>query len=93
MNLLIRFLREPQLAAAWGAEQWNEFLPLARSAGLLGRCLSLMEQHGLLDVAPQRLVDQLQGALNQTRYVPVSYTHLTLPTNTNACRSRWAREQ
>ena len=21
--------------------------------------------------------------------VPVSYTHLTLPTNTNACRSRW----
>ena len=23
---------------------------------------------------------------------PVSYTHLTLPTNTNACRSRWARD-
>ena len=22
-------------------------------------------------------------------HVPVSYTHLTLPTNTNACRSRW----
>ena len=22
---------------------------------------------------------------------PVSYTHLTLPTNTNACRSRWWR--
>ena len=21
---------------------------------------------------------------------PVSYTHLTLPTNTNACRSRWS---
>ena len=22
--------------------------------------------------------------------IPVSYTHLTLPTNTNACRSRWS---
>jgi hypothetical protein len=69
MNLLIRFLREPQLVAAWGAEQWNVFLPLARSAGLLGRCLSLLEQHQLLEAAPPRLVDQLQGALNQTRYV------------------------
>jgi hypothetical protein len=69
MNLLIRFLREPEIAAAWGAEQWNGFLPLARSAGLLGRCLSLLDQHGLRGMAPQRLVDQLQGALNQTRYV------------------------
>ena len=25
--------------------------------------------------------------------IPVSYTHLTLPTNNNACRSRWSAEQ
>ncbi len=69
MNLLIRFLREPGVAAVWAVEDWNGFLPLARDAGLLGRCLHLLDEHGLRESAPRRLVDQLQGALNQSRYV------------------------
>ena len=31
----------------------------------------------------------LYGGLGYNPFNPVSYTHLTLPTNTNACRSRW----
>lgn len=71
MNLLTDFLRDPSIARGWDVAEWNRFLPLARNARLLGRCLYLFEQHGLLEVVPQRLVDQLRGALAQTRYVQV----------------------
>ncbi len=71
MNLLNAFLRDPAIVRGWGAEHWNRFLPLVRNARLLGRCLYLFEQHELLDVVPQRLVDQLRGALAQTRYMQV----------------------
>ncbi|MCG6965100.1 MAG: nucleotidyltransferase family protein [Chromatiaceae bacterium] len=71
MNLLIQFLRRPAIVHKWGVEDWNRFMPLARNARLLGRCLYLLEQHDLLGVVPSRLVDQLRGALNQTRYVQV----------------------
>jgi hypothetical protein len=71
MNLLNAFLRDPTIVRGWGAEHWNRFLPLARNARLLGRCLYLFEQHDLLEIVPQRLVDQLRGALAQTRYMQV----------------------
>ena len=71
MNLLNEFLRDPTVARDWQVEHWNSFLPLARNARLLGRSLYLFEEHGLLDVVPQRLVDQFRGALAQTRYVQV----------------------
>ena len=31
-----------------------------------------------------------QRVLRSTIYIPVSYTHLTLPTNVSRCRSRWS---
>ena len=31
-----------------------------------------------------------RAQLAEAYVTPVSYTHLTLPTNTNACRSRWS---
>ena len=71
MNLLNRLLRDPTIVRAWEVGDWNRFLPLARNARLLGRCLYLFEQNELLDVVPQRLVDQFRGALAQTRYVQV----------------------
>lgn len=69
MNLLIEFLRQPEVVRNWCPDDWNLLLPLARSARLLGRCLYLLQAHELQTAAPQRLVDHLQGALNQTRYV------------------------
>jgi len=71
MNLLNQLLRDPTIIRDWEAENWNCFLPLARNARLLGRCLYLFERNGLLDVVPQRFVDQFEGALAQTRYVQV----------------------
>jgi len=71
MNHLNALLHDPTIARGWGVEDWNRFLPLARNARLLGRCLHLFEQYGLLDAVPQRIVDQLRGALAQTRYMQV----------------------
>jgi hypothetical protein len=71
MNLLCEVLRDPAIIRGWGAADWNAWLPLTRSARLLGRCLFLFERSGLLDQVPQRLVDQMRGALAQTRYVQV----------------------
>ncbi len=72
LNLLNRFLRDPHRSPRTGAPSSGiRFLPLARNARLLGRCLHLFEQHGLLEVVPQRLIDQFRGALSQTRYVQV----------------------
>ena len=71
MNLLGDVLRDPGVIRGWSAKDWNAWLPLTRSARLLGRCLFLFERNGLLDVVPQRLVDQMRGALAQTRYVQV----------------------
>ena len=36
--------------------------------------------------------DTAAGAVHEVNFLPVSYTHLTLPTNTNACRYRWSRD-
>lgn len=69
MNLLNDLLRDPTIVRAWGPAEWNRFLPLARNARLLGRSYHLFEDNSLLDQVPQRLVDQLKGALAQTRYV------------------------
>lgn len=69
MNPLIDVLRDPAAIREWAPAQWNRFLPLARNARLLGRCLHLFDEHGLLDHVPARTLDQLRGALNQTRYV------------------------
>lgn len=69
MNLLTRFLHDPAIVRDWQAADWNAFLPLARNARLLGRCLHLFRQHELIDSVPPRLLDQLHGALAQTRYV------------------------
>lgn len=71
MTPLNDFLHDPAVVREWDAERWNRFLPLARNARLLGRCLRLFEQHELLDCVPGRIVDQLRGALAQTRYVQV----------------------
>ena len=71
MNLLNRLLWNPAVVRQWDDEDWNRFLPLVRNARLLGRCLALFEQHELLDCVPSRLLDQLRGALAQTRYVQV----------------------
>ncbi len=69
LSPLIQFLRQPDVVRDWAPGDWNRFLPLARDAGLLGRSLYLLQAHGLLAVAPPRLVDHLHGAVNQTRYV------------------------
>ncbi|MCB1792407.1 MAG: nucleotidyltransferase family protein [Gammaproteobacteria bacterium] len=71
MNLLNALLRDPQVVRNWQAAEWNQLLPLARSARLLGRCLSLFEQHDLVDAVPPRIVDQLRGALIKTRFLHV----------------------
>lgn len=71
MNLLCSVLRDPDVIRSWEAAQWNAWLPLTRSARLMGRCLFLFERSGLLDQVPPRLVDQMRGALAQTRYVQV----------------------
>ncbi len=68
-NLLLAMLREPACVTQWTAGQWNLFLPQVRQARLMGRCYFLLEQTGLLDAVPPRIVDQLRGALVQTRYV------------------------
>lgn len=71
MNLLNGLLRDPLIVRRWEVDHWNRFLPLVRNARLLGRCLHLFEEHDLLDCVPGRIVDQLRGALVQTRYVQV----------------------
>ena len=49
-----------------------------------------------LGAAPEPLVlgylrnQRLIGSIEDIASVPVSYTHLTLPTNTVTCRSRWS---
>ena len=35
-------------------------------------------------------VDIIGLGINRQTYAPVSYTHLTLPTTLNSCRSRWS---
>jgi len=62
-------LQDPEVVRDWDVDDWNRFLPQARQARLLGRCYHLFGQHGLLDAVPARLVDQMRGALAQTRYV------------------------
>ena len=69
MNRLCQMLRDPAVIRDWRPADWNAWLPLARNARLLGRCLALFEDHGLLDQVPARLVDQMRGALAQTRYL------------------------
>ncbi len=69
MNLLSKVLRDPQRIRDWGVQEWNHFLPLMRRARLLGRCLRLFEEHGLIVEVPQRIQDQMRGALAQTLYV------------------------
>lgn len=69
MSLLTDFLRDPNIVHCWEAVHWNQFLPLARNARLLGRCLRLFEQNELLESVPQRVLDQLHGALTQTRFL------------------------
>jgi hypothetical protein len=69
MSLLTDLLTEPGIARDWSATDWNRFLPLAREARLLGRIYYLLQAHDLLEVTPARIVDQLRGALAQTRYV------------------------
>jgi len=71
VNLLNALLHDPTIVRGWRVEDWNRFLPLARNARLLGRCLHLFEQHDLLEAVPQRILDQLRGALAQTRYMQV----------------------
>lgn len=69
MNLLCQVLHDPAVIRDWGATEWNTWLPLTRRARLLGRCLCLFEDQGLLSQVPQRLVDQMHGALVQTRFL------------------------
>ncbi len=69
MNLLCQVLHAPSVVRAWGVAEWNAFLPLMRSARLQGRCLRLFEEQGLLGDVPERLQQQMLGALAQTRYV------------------------
>jgi hypothetical protein len=69
VNLLTDFLHEPGVVRQWRAGDWNRFLPLARDARLLGRILYLLEEQGLVEASPARIVDQLKGALAQTRYI------------------------
>lgn len=71
MNPLNDLLHDPFVVRQWDVERWNRFLPLARNARLLGRCLHVFEEHGLLDRVPGRITDQLRGALLQTQYVQV----------------------
>ena len=69
MNLVTQFLRNPACVAQWGTNEWNRFLPLARGARLLGRSYYVLVQHELLGATPERIIDQLRGALAQTKYV------------------------
>lgn len=69
MNPLIAVLQRPAVIEGWDAATWNRFLPLARSARLLVRCLALFERHCLLDRVPSNIADQLRGARVQARYV------------------------
>ena len=83
-NLLLQLKQFP-LESPWlqPAQQLieNHFDLLAnREYAQLTRRLKVSEEE-------LKLILQLIQSLNPR---PVSYTHLTLPTNTNACRSRWS---
>jgi hypothetical protein len=71
LNLLCQTLHDPGVIRDWRPREWNAWLPLVRNGRLLGRSLQLFEGHGLIDRVPQRLVDQMRGALAQTRYLQV----------------------
>ena len=74
--------------ALYGALDERTLVDFAREleSGLLAEPeISLVEVRGAR--RPEVLVEVPQAEL---RSLPVSYTHLTLPTNTNACRSRWS---
>ena len=50
----------------------------------------LRKANGLVkDVFETRHMLRLKGTIG-IGHVPVSYTHLTLPTNVSMCRSRWS---
>lgn len=71
MNLLCELLRDPAVIRDWPTAAWNAWLPLARNARVLGRCLFLFEHNDLTEAVPQRLIDQMRGAVAQSRYVQV----------------------
>lgn len=69
LNPLCQVLHDATVIRDWQPPTWNRFLTLARHARLLGRCLFLFEQQGLTGQVPHRILDQLRGALVQTRYI------------------------
>lgn len=69
MNLLTEVLAQPTVIRDWQARQWNTLMPLARRAKLVGRCRALFIEQGVESHVPERLRDQMQGALAQTRYI------------------------
>ena len=63
-----------------------------RDGQYIQRELELDSLNGYQDqVYPESLEEQVDySAFYDTYYDAVSYTHLTLPTNSYTCRSRWS---
>jgi len=61
MKDLLRLLANPEYAASYNVEQWDETLRFARHAHLLGHLYFLMEHYSLLEDIPARVKDILLG--------------------------------
>ena len=75
---------------------WEQFhSPKNLSMALIGECGELVEHFQWLTeeqshALPPDKFAEVELEMADIQIYPVSYTHLTLPTNTNACRSRWS---
>jgi len=61
MQLLLKLLSNPESAASYDVEQWDEIIRLARHTHLVGHLYFLMERHSFLKKIPSRVKDILLG--------------------------------
>ena len=61
-NILLTALSDPVQAVSFGAEEWDLLLRLARRTRLLGRIAVCMDDSGLLEKVPAKVVDHFTAA-------------------------------
>ena len=61
-NILLRALGDPARTISFTVEEWDLLLRLARATRLLGRLAVCMEEQGLLEQVPPRVVEHFSAA-------------------------------
>jgi hypothetical protein len=61
-NILLGVLGDPARTISFGVEDWDLLLRLARATRLLGRLAVCMEEQGLLEQVPPRVVEHFSAA-------------------------------